>query len=120
MLAVLEKRAGIHFSNRDVFVNVAGGVRLEETAADMAVALALTSSLLEKPVAANLAAFGEIGLAGEVRAVDMARQRAAEAAKFGFTQCVMPRSNSTELESNGAKVAPINNIAEAIELALER
>ena len=120
LLAVLEKRAGIHFSNRDVFVNVAGGVRLEETAADMAVALALTSSLLEKPVAANLAAFGEIGLAGEVRAVDMARQRAAEAAKFGFTQCVMPRSNSTELESNGAKVAPINNIAEAIELALER
>lgn len=120
LLAVLEKRAGVHFSNRDVFVNVAGGVRLDETAADAAVAVALASSLLEKPVAPQLAVFGEIGLAGEIRAVDMARQRTAEAAKFGFTMCMMPRGNAGDVENNGLRVESVSNVAEAIEIALER
>jgi DNA repair protein RadA/Sms len=120
LLAVLEKRAGIHFSNRDVFVNVAGGVRLDETAADMAIAVALASSLLEKPVAPHLAVFGEIGLAGEVRAVDMARQRIAEASKFGFNTCLLPRGNAGDLETNGLRPAPVTNVAEAVEYALEK
>jgi len=119
LLAVLEKRAGLHFSDRDVFVNVAGGVRLEEPAADMAVALALVSSFRECPVSANLAVFGEVGLAGEVRAVDMARQRVSEARKFGFTRCILPRACAKDLVEKEAQVYPVTEITEAIELAME-
>ncbi len=119
LLAVLEKRAGLHFADRDVFVNVAGGVRLDEPAADMAVALALASSFRERPVRARLAVFGEIGLAGEVRAVDMARQRVAEAAKFGFTGCIVPGACAGDLGGNGVKTMSVSRLTEAIEMALE-
>jgi DNA repair protein RadA/Sms len=117
ILAVLEKRAGVHLSDKDVFVNVVGGVRLDEPAVDLAVAVALVSSLTEVPVPPNLAAFGEIGLAGEVRAVDMARQRVAEAVKFGFTTCVLPKGCAGDLDAHEA-VAPVGSIAQAIETAL--
>lgn len=120
LLAVLEKRAGLHVSNRDVFVNVVGGVRLEEPAADVAVAVALASSLLESPVAASFVAFGEVGLAGEVRAVNMARIRAAEAAKFGFAACILPKSCASDIDMTGIDVRPVVNIGQAIDLALER
>lgn len=119
LLAVLEKRVGLHFADRDVFLNVAGGVRLDEPAADMAVALALASSFRERPVKAQLAAFGEIGLAGEVRAVDMARQRVSEAAKFGFTNCIVPGACARDLDVNGAKAMPVSRLGEAIDMALE-
>lgn len=119
LLAVLEKRAGFHFADRDVFVNVAGGVHLEEPAADLPVALALASSYREAPVCARVAAFGEIGLAGEVRAVDMVRQRVAEAVKFGFTHCMAPHACAKDLENLGAKVTPVSRLSEAIKLALE-
>lgn len=121
LLAVLEKRAALHFSNRDVFVNVAGGVRLDEPAADMAVALALVSSLLEVPVSASLAAFGEIGLAGEVRAVDRARQRVAEAVKFGFGACILPKSCVADIEQGlSIQLEAVSSVSAAIETALER
>jgi DNA repair protein RadA/Sms len=119
ILAVLEKRAGLHFSDRDVFVNLAGGVRLDEPAADMAVALALVSSFRESPAPAGLAAFGEVGLAGEVRAVDMARQRASEAAKFGFTHCVLPRGSMEGLDGLGLDLIPASTLVDAIDMALE-
>ncbi len=119
LLAVLEKRADLHFADRDVFVNVAGGVRLDEPAADLPVALALASSGQERPVAPHVAAFGEIGLAGEIRAVDMVRQRVAEAAKFGFTRCIVPMACAKDAESAGAAVFPVNRLSEAIQLALE-
>jgi len=119
LLAVLEKRAGLHFSDRDVFVNVAGGVRLDEPAADMAAALALVSSFRERPVSPRLAAFGEVGLAGEARAVNMARQRVAEAGKFGFERCILPRGCMKDLEQKGVEMLPVRELAEAIELALE-
>jgi DNA repair protein RadA/Sms len=120
LLAVLEKRAGIHVSDRDVFVNVAGGVRLDEPAADVAVALALTSSLLEVPAAPDVVAFGEVGLAGEVRAVNMARQRVAEGVKFGFTKCILPKGSAGDVDAFGVEILPVVNIAQAIDLALER
>lgn len=119
LLAVLEKRAGLHFSDRDVFVNVAGGVRLDEPAADLAVALALVSSFREVPVAERLFAFGEVGLAGEVRAVDMPRQRAAEAAKFGFEQCILPRGCAKDAEGVRVRTLPVADLVTALEIALE-
>jgi DNA repair protein RadA/Sms len=120
ILAVLEKRAGAHFSDKDVFVNVAGGVRLDEPAVDLAVALALTSSLHEYPIPPGIVAFGEVGLAGEVRAVDMARQRVAEAAKFGFTQCLLPRNCAADVDPGSVELLPITGISQAVETALER
>ncbi|HNR31477.1 MAG TPA: DNA repair protein RadA [Candidatus Hydrogenedentes bacterium] len=119
ILAVLEKRAGLHFADRDVFVNVAGGVRLDEPAADAAIALALVSSFRGVPVAGDLAAFGEIGLAGEVRAVDMARRRLAEAGKFGFKRCIVPRNCMADLASGPAAALPVANVTEVIDAALE-
>jgi len=118
LLAVLEKRVGLHFSDKDVFVNVAGGVRLEEPATDLAVALALASSLRERPVPAFLAAFGEVGLAGEVRAVGMARQRVAEASKFGFTVCMLPKSCAADVDGGTIHVLPVDRVAQAINAAL--
>ncbi len=120
VLAVLEKRAGLHVSDRDVFVNVAGGVKLDEPAADVAIALALTSSLLEVPAAPDVVAFGEVGLAGEVRAVNMVRQRVAEGVKFGFTKCILPRGAAADVEGQGAEILPVLSISQAIDLALER
>jgi len=119
LLAVLERRAGFHFSDKDVFVNVVGGFRADEPAADLAVCIALVSSLSELPAPAELVTFGEIGLAGEVRAVDMVRARVAEAAKFGFTSCVLPRSSAADVEGLDINLAPVNTLRQAIDYALE-
>jgi len=119
LLAVLEKRAGLHFSDKDVFANVVGGVRLDEPAADLPAALALASSLREIALPANLAAFGEMGLAGEVRAVDMPRQRVAEASKFGFTRCMIPKNCAADVDDQNVEILPVSGITQAIELALE-
>lgn len=91
LLAVLEKRAGYFFSNLDTYLNVVGGLRLDEPAADLPVALALISGLKDKPMDEGTVAFGEIGLAGELRAVSGAEQRIAEAARLGFTRIIVPR-----------------------------
>lgn len=90
LLAVLEKRAGYFFSNLDTYLNVIGGLRLDEPAADLPVALALISGLKDKPMDEGVVAFGEIGLAGELRAVSGAEQRIAEAARLGFTRIIVP------------------------------
>ncbi|MBQ9083576.1 MAG: DNA repair protein RadA [Clostridia bacterium] len=90
LLAVLEKRAGYFFSNMDAYINVIGGLRLDEPAADLAIAVALVSSLKDFAVPEGVAAFGEIGLSGEVRAVSQAEQRINELARLGFTKCLLP------------------------------
>mgnify|MGYP003299582737 CR=1 FL=1 len=90
LLAVLEKRAGYFFSNLDAYLNVVGGLRLDEPAADLPVALALISALKDKPMDEGVVAFGEIGLAGELRAVSGAEQRIAEAARLGFRRIIVP------------------------------
>jgi DNA repair protein RadA/Sms len=94
LLAVLEGRCGLVMGGRDVYLNVAGGLRIQEPAADLAVAMALVSSLLDHPAPATTVAFGEIGLAGEVRAVGHAEARLREAAKLGFDRAIVPRSKS--------------------------
>ena len=93
LLAVLEKRAGYFFSNLDAYINVVGGLRLDEPAADLPVALSLVSSLKDTVVGEGIAAFGEVGLAGEIRSVSHAEARVAEAARLGFTRVIVPYHN---------------------------
>jgi DNA repair protein RadA/Sms len=93
LLAVLEKRAGLNLVGEDVFVNVAGGMTLDEPAADLAVAAAVASSVRNRPTRPQTAVFGEIGLSGEVRSVTQAARRAREAAQMGFSRCILPRGN---------------------------
>ena len=91
LLAVLEKRLGLKFSQCDVYLNVIGGLRIDEPAADAAIAMALISSLKDIPVPSELIVAGEIGLSGEVRAVSCAEQRAKEAERIGFTRIALPK-----------------------------
>jgi DNA repair protein RadA/Sms len=90
VLAVLEARCGLALAGREVYLNVAGGLRVSEPAADLAVAAALVSAASDRPVPAEMVVFGEIGLSGEVRAVSQAETRLKEAAKLGFTQALVP------------------------------
>ena len=93
LTAVVEKRLGLPLSGSDVYVNMAGGMRLNEPAMDLAIISALISSYKDKAVSAKTIIFGEVGLTGEIRAVSMAEQRVAEASKLGFEICIMPKVN---------------------------
>jgi DNA repair protein RadA/Sms len=119
LTAVLSRRVGLHLSDQDVFVNVIGGLRINEPAADLAVAAAIASSFRNAPVAADLALIGEIGLSGELRAVSQLDKRLNEAAKLGFSRCLVPRSKQLErLELPGIEVIAVRSLAEALEAAL--
>ncbi len=118
LLAVLEKRGGLRFSNADVYLNVIGGLRLDEPASDLAVIIAAASAALDKPVSDTLAAVGEVGLTGEIRAVGQLSQRLSEIRRLGFTQCVVPR-NARELHApEGLELLRVRNVREAIAVAL--
>ncbi|MDR3344620.1 MAG: DNA repair protein RadA [Oscillospiraceae bacterium] len=119
LLAVLEKRAGRYFGNMDAYLNVAGGLKLDEPACDLPVALALASGLTDTPIAQDALAFGELGLGGEIRAVNGCEQRLHEAARLGFTRCVIPRHNFralTNTQFGDLLVLPARNISEALRL----
>lgn len=120
ILAVLEKRAGYYFSNLDAYLNVVGGLRLDEPSVDLAVALALVSSLKDKPIREDTAVFGEIGLAGELRSVNRAELRIAEAARLGFTRCILPYHNlkNLSLSNENIEIIGAKNIREAYEAAV--
>lgn len=116
LLAVLEKRAGYFFSNTDAYVNVIGGLRLDEPAADLTVALALVSSLKDKALDDKVLAFGEVGLAGEIRAISHCEQRLSEALRLGFERCVIPFHNYKSLSRDikiNMDIVPVRNIREA-------
>ena len=116
IIAVLEKRAGYYFSNTDAYVNVVGGLRLDETAVDLAVAMALVSSLKDVPIADDAIAFGEIGLAGEIRSVSHAQQRVNEAVRLGFKRIIVPAHNAKELSvPDGAQIIAVKNVRQAFE-----
>lgn len=118
LLAVLEKRGGLRFSNADVYLNVIGGLRLDEPASDLAVIIAAASAALDKPVSDTLAAVGEVGLTGEIRAVGQLSQRLSEIRRLGFTQCVVPR-NARELHApEGLELLRVRNVRETIAVAL--
>ncbi len=115
LLAVIEKQLGIPLSDCDAFVNITGGLRAADPALDLAMVLALYSSHRNLPVPSQLMVFGEIGLAGEVRSVSLAKERVQEAARLGFTACLLPKSSLTsDLNARGMKLIGVSNISEAI------
>ena len=116
IVAVLEKRAGYFFSNTDVYVNVIGGLRLDEPATDLAVAMSLVSSLKDVSVSEDAIAFGEIGLAGEIRSVSHAQERINEASRLGFTKIVLPYHNLKNVTApDGVKLYGVRNVREAFD-----
>ncbi|KAL2609548.1 hypothetical protein R1flu_028121 [Riccia fluitans] len=120
LLAVLTKQAGFKLQNQDVFINVVGGLQLREPAADVAVAVSICSSLLEKPVPRDMAFIGEIGLGGELRSVGQLERRLAEAAKLGFKRCIIPKSGGRSAKAAVKTILaiPCADIKEVIETAL--
>jgi DNA repair protein RadA/Sms len=120
LIAVLEKRAGYKLQTYDSYVNVAGGMKITEPAADAAAVAALASSYRNKPADAHCMVFGEVGLTGELRAVHMAEKRVTEAHRMGFTQCVLPQAHLRGLKyPEGIKVYGAANISEMLELILQ-
>ncbi|MBI3782705.1 MAG: DNA repair protein RadA [Deltaproteobacteria bacterium] len=117
LIAVLEKKMGVHLIGQDVFVNVAGGVRLDEPAVDLGVIAAVASSFLDKPVDPHTLLIGEVGLAGEVRAVGQVETRVREAMKLGFTRCILPESSRRQLATfDDMTLEGVSSLAEAWEL----
>ena len=114
LLAVLERRGGLRFGNADVYLNVIGGLRLDEPAADLAVAIAVASAAADKPVSDQLAAVGEVGLTGEIRAVGQLSQRLSEIRRLGFTQCLVPRAVRDLRAPEGLELLRVRNIREAM------
>ena len=118
LLAVLEKRAGYFFAGNDVYVNVVGGLKLDEPALDLTIVMALVSSLKDYTLRDDVIAFGEIGLAGEIRGVSHCEQRIKEASRLGFTRCVIPKSNMKNISAslkNEVDIRGVRTIREAFE-----
>ena len=117
LMAVLEKRCHYELSRYDAYVNIAGGLRMNEPALDLAIVMAVISSLKDKPVNPRTIIFGEVGLAGEVRAVPMAEQRVNEAKKLGFETCILPKTSLDKMRKmEGIRMVGVENIREAISL----
>lgn len=120
LLAVLEKRCGYFFSALDSYVNVVGGLRLDEPAADLSVALAFVSGLRDKPIPDDLIAFGEVGLAGEVRVVNSIAARVSEAERLGFSRCIVPKlaMKSLKQKKNAIEIIGVTTVKQAVEAAM--
>jgi DNA repair protein RadA/Sms len=116
LLAVLHRHAGIATWEQDVFVNAVGGVRIGEPAADLAVCLAVVSSLTDKPIAEKVVVFGEIGLAGEVRPAPRGQERLKEAAKLGFEKAIVPRANQPRAKIPGLEVTAVERVDQAVQV----
>ena len=119
IIAILEKRAGYYFSNCDTYVNIVGGLRLDEPAIDLSVAISLISSLKDVPIPENALAFGEIGLGGEIRSVANAQARINEASRLGFTKIILPYHNLKSVSSDTATLYGVKNVREAFEAMLD-
>ena len=117
LLAVLEKRANQRTYNQDVYINVAGGLELSEPAADLALCVAVASSLKDKPVGPDIAVMGEVGLAGEVRTVPQCERRVSECARLGFSTLIVPRANAGRIHApDGVKVIGVDTVAQALSI----
>ena len=115
LMAVLEKRAGMPLSSCDAYVNIAGGIRMNEPAIDLGIVLAIVSSYREIAISDKTICFGEVGLSGEVRAVNMAKQRVQEAKKLGFETCILPKVSLTdEVRTDDIQLIGVSNVREAI------
>lgn len=119
LMAVLEKRLGLSLSSYDAYVNIAGGIRLNEPAADLGIVMAIASSYKNRPIAEDMIVFGEVGLSGEVRAVSMPEQRVAEAKKLGFKTCVIPEVSVKSVgKVEGVSIIGVKSVGEAISAGL--
>ena len=119
LLAVMEKRLGMHLSGQDVYVNVVGGIHIDEPAIDLGIVAAVTSSLRESPIDFTTLVMGEVGLGGEVRAISQADLRIREAAKMGFKRCVLPERNVAKLEPiEGIELIGIHEVGDALDAVL--
>jgi DNA repair protein RadA/Sms len=114
LLAVLEARCGVRLGSHDVYLNVAGGLRLSEPAADLAAAAALVSSFAGRPAPEDSVFFGEVSLTGAVRAVGHSEQRLKEAAKLGFRRAVTPASREQALEAQDLRLTPVSQLEELV------
>ena len=120
LLAVLEKKAYLPLSNQDAYVNVVSGIKLDEPAADLGIALAVASSFKNVAISKELVAIGEVGLTGEIRSVSSIEKRVKEADRMGFKQCMIPESSKKQLKYKGnIDVIGVKNIKEAIQVALK-
>ncbi len=115
LLAVLHRHSGVAMYNQDVYVNVVGGVRVSETAADLAVLLAALSSLRNRPLPSDMVVFGEVGLAGEIRPVQSGEQRLREALKHGFKRAIIPKANAPKSAIKGMEIIAVQRLSEALE-----
>jgi len=118
LMAVLEKRVGIHINDCDAYVNIAGGMKLNEPALDLAIVTAVVTSFRDKAVSPDTLVFGEVGLSGEVRAVSMAKERVNEAVKMGFKKCILPKVSMDSLEKEQREkmeIIGVSNVREALE-----
>lgn len=118
LLAVLEKRVGLNLSNSDAYINIVGGMKLDEPAADLAVALSIVSAITDNPIDENTIAFGEIGLSGEIRSVPRIASRIAEASRLGFTRCILPKSALKQLTTcpDNLELCGVRSLKDAIDL----
>jgi DNA repair protein RadA/Sms len=117
LVAVLDKICGLHLGGSDIFINVAGGVKVEEPAVDLGIVAAMTSSFLDKPIDAQTIVLGEVGLAGEVRAISQMEVRVKEAARLGFNRCLVPKTNATQLEKTAKiEICKIGSLKELLEI----
>ena len=117
LMAVLEKRMGMPLSAYDAYVNIAGGIRLNEPAADLGIVMAIASSYKNRPIDEDTIVFGEVGLSGEVRAVTMPEQRVSEAKKLGFKRCIVPAvSMKTIGKMEGIEILGVENVNQAMNL----
>lgn len=115
LMAVLEKRLGINLSSCDAYVNIAGGIRMNEPAIDLGIVLALVSSYRDIPIGEKVVAFGEVGLSGEVRAVSMSEQRVLECKKLGFEKVILPKAAAASMKNiTGIQICAVENLADAI------
>ncbi|TAK55612.1 MAG: DNA repair protein RadA, partial [Bacteroidetes bacterium] len=119
LIAVLEKRVGVMLGTSDVFVNIAGGLRIDEPAIDLGIALSIVSSLREQPVDAQCAVVGEIGLSGEVRTISQIEKRIQEAAKLGFKKIIIPQNNLKGIaKPSDIEIIGVERVEEAVEAVL--
>ena len=115
LLAILHRHGGLYMADQDVFVNVVGGVKVSETSADLSLLLAIVSSFKGHPLARDLVAFGEVGLAGEIRPVPGGQERLQEAVKHGFTRAIVPKANVPKKRISGIEITGVNKISQALD-----
>jgi DNA repair protein RadA/Sms len=117
LVAVLEKKAGLNLLNQDIFLNVAGGIRIDEPAVDLGIAAVLAGSFLDRPISAQTVLFGEVGLTGEIRAVSQSQFRVKEAQKLGFTRCLLPKNNLEQAaKTEGMELIGIGSLQECLSI----